>query len=92
MPILQYKRPDVRCGKQTTVYCRDRSVPLYTEHELKNLYNIFLTYKSRGGVLFWDIFALIPLTGNAGDISREHTTWTKYVRELLAERGRNILI
>ena len=80
------RRPDY-----VTRYCKKHDLDDYTDDELRRLWDIYLTYKQRGGRLDWTRFAMIPLTHKNGNISLETGTWTKYIRERLAEQGREML-
>lgn len=79
-------RPDY-----VTKYCKRHNIDDYTDDELKCLWDIYLTYKQRGGCLYWTRFAMIPLTHKNSDVLCDTGMWTKYIRERLAEQGREML-
>lgn len=58
----------------------------YSEDALKKLFEIYLEYHDKGGILEAWQFAEIPITHDAGDLSAEPGTWTKYIRKRLAEQ------
>lgn len=82
-------RQEEKCSDLTML--QDTVKDMYTDDELKCLWDIYLTYKQRGGRLHWTRFAMIPLTHKSGDIENETGMWTKYIREHLAEQGREML-
>lgn len=86
MPKRIMFRPDY-----VTRYCKRHDLDDYTDDELKCLWDIYLTYKQRGGRLCWTRFAMIPLTHKNGDTLCDTGMWTKYICEHLAEQGREML-
>ena len=81
-------------NKQETLFTRlkqHKVVQQYSEDTLKKLFEIYLEYRDKGGILEPWQFAEIPITYNAGDISAEPGMWTKWIRERLAEQGRKML-
>lgn len=59
----------------------------YSEDALKKLFEIYLEYHDKGGILEVWQFAEIPITHDAGDISIETGEWTKWIRERLADKS-----
>ena len=63
----------------------------YSEVALKKLFEIYLEYHDKGGILEVWQFAEIPITHDAGDISIESGEWTKWIRERLSIQGCEML-
>ena len=61
----------------------------YTDSQFNLIKDIFCTYYNRDGVLPFRKFAMIPISGDPGDMTNECGEWTKYIRNKLAhEWGR----
>ena len=64
----------------------------YTDNEFNIIYDVFCTYRSRGGILNFGEFAYIPIKHNPGnDIEYESGIWNKYIRNRLADNWNNIV-
>ena len=60
----------------------------YCDSTFKHLYEIFCTYRNRGGVLDFSDFAYIPIKKNPGkNLDQEPGVWTKGIRTSLAIQG-----
>ena len=64
----------------------------YTDNEFNIIYDLFCTYRSRGGELNFSDFAWIPIKHNPGNnIDNEQGIWVKYIRQHLADNWNNIV-
>lgn len=60
----------------------------YTDNEFNIIYDLFCTYRSRGGILNFSEFAWIPIKKDPGkNLDQEQGIWTKYIREHLSTHG-----
>ena len=60
----------------------------YTDETFNRIYDIFVTYRSRGGILNFSEFAWIPIKKDPGNnLDQETTMWTKYIREYISAHG-----
>lgn len=60
----------------------------YCDSTFKHLYEIFRTYRNRGGILDFSDFAYIPIKKNPGkNLDQEPGLWTKGIRTSLATQG-----
>ena len=60
----------------------------YCDSTFKHLYEIFCTYRNRGGILNFSDFAYIPIKKNPGkNLDQEPGLWTKGIRTNLATQG-----
>ena len=63
----------------------------YTDIEFNIIYDLFCTYRSRGGELNFCDFAWIPIKCNPGNLEDEQGIWVKYIRQHLADNWNNIV-
>ena len=60
----------------------------YADKTFEALYEIFCTYRNRGGILPFNEFAYIPIKKNPGEnLDQEPEFWTKGIRNSLATQG-----
>ena len=60
----------------------------YADKTFEALYEIFYTYRNRGGILNFSDFAYIPIKKNPGkNLDQEPGVWTKGIRNSLATQG-----
>ena len=60
----------------------------YANKTFEALYEIFCTYRNRGGILSFSEFASIPIKRNPGkNLDLEPGFWTKGIRNNLATQG-----
>lgn len=64
----------------------------YSEDALKKLFEIYLEYHDKGGILGAWQFAEIPITHSPGpNLEAEPGMWTKWIRERLSTQGHKML-
>lgn len=63
----------------------------YTDNEFNIIYDLFCTYRSRGGELNFSDFAWIPIKCNPGNLEDEQGIWVKYIRNKLSTDWNNIV-
>ena len=56
----------------------------YTDAQFDLIKDIFCTYHNRGGVLQFGRFAMIPISKDPGNMTKERGEWTKFIRHKLA--------
>ena len=60
----------------------------YADKTFEALYEIFVTYRNRGGILSFTDFANIPIKKDPGEnLDQEPGFWTKGIRTSLATQG-----
>ena len=60
----------------------------YSDSTFRALYEIFVTYRNRGGILSFTDFANIPIKKDPGEnLEDEPGYWTKGIRTSLATQG-----
>ena len=60
----------------------------YADKTFEALYEIFVTYRNRGGILSFTDFANIPIKKDPGkNLEDESGIWTKGIRTSLATQG-----
>ena len=60
----------------------------YSNPTFEHMYDIFCTYRNRGGILPFSEFAYIPIKKDPGkNLDQEHGIWTKGIRNNLATQG-----
>ena len=60
----------------------------YCESTFERIYEIFCTYRNRGGILNFSDFAYIPVKKDPGkNLDQETGIWTKGIRTSLATQG-----
>ena len=60
----------------------------YSKTTFERMYEIFCTYRNRGGILPFSEFAYIPIKKNPGkNLDQEPGFWTKGIRNNLATQG-----